>query len=116
MNQRINQNLSHGIGRNKRRFDPSHMPRHNLGRKGEVPLAKQFRFLQQFKRRSSNLALIKKLCLVRATETGHAQFALRVVRQEGFAEENDSSLKELIILAQSQPIEHVRQALPHRSH
>lgn len=99
MDERVDENLTHGVHRNKRGLDAAQSPGHDLGWHGEVSLAEKLRLLKQFERRSADLPLVEELGLIRAAKPRHAELALRIVGHEFLAEEYHGGLQYLPVPA-----------------
>jgi hypothetical protein len=88
VNERVDKDLAHGVGRDQWRLQPSHLGGHDLPGQWEVTLAEDLGLFQELERRPAKLALVEELGLVETAEPREAQLALRVVRQKGLAEEH----------------------------
>lgn len=109
----VDQDLAHGVGRQQGAVDALEPPRLDATREREVPLAEQLGLLQELEGRGANVALVQELCLVGAAEASQPQLALGIVGEEPPAEEHHRRPEDLPPPPDTQPVQQIRQAAPH---
>jgi len=82
MNECVDQDLAHGVGRDERTIHSLQASWLDASRQREMSLADKLRFLEQLECWTAHVPLVEKLGLVGVAEASHPQLALRVVRQE----------------------------------